>query len=343
MRHRQIGQSGLALPALGLGTWSTFDTDEDLSPVIREALASDVTLFDCSPMYGRAEKALARALSHRRSDALVATKVSADNAVQGEAQIANALNLFGTVDLFQIHNIVGWRIHLPRLLELRDRGQIKAIGASQGLLVSDDAFEEIMRTGLLDCVQLRYNPKRQESVDRILPLAADLGIGVLVMQPLRWGVLLAAPERAELDQLEVGDWGAALLRWILSDERVTTVLTSSATPGRIQSNALVGNQSPFTASQMRLIDDILARGPRPGFGMRPGPVGDIFKAVGDYLSARLGACYCDICLAREFGVPAKQTAHIREALPADMFANEKGPCLSCGDTTMIARSRTIMR
>lgn len=340
---RRLGLTDLMVPAIGLGTWSVFDTEEDRSWLVAEALAAGVRLFDTSPMYGRAEDCLAQALGERRAEAIVATKVSAVDEERGAAQIAHVRALYGTIDLFQIHNIVSWQLHLPHLVRLKKEGIVKAIGASQGLLVSDDELAEIMYTGLLDSIQIRYNPKRAEAAECILPLAQDMGIGVLVMQPLRWGVMLVAPSAAELAELEAESWGAAILRWILSDPRVTTVLTSTATPGRITANARIGGMPPYSSTQLTLLEAILARGPgrEPGSDARTAE--EITEPVRQFLAARLGACYCDACLAREFASTPAAAGHVRKSLPNDHFVNEIGPCLACGETTAIARSKTIMR
>ena len=343
MHLRKLGSSDIMMPAIGLGTWSVFDTDNDREWLAAEALAAGVNLFDSSPMYGQAEDSLARALGNRRPESIIATKVSALDAETGDAQIAHSLSLFGTIDLLQIHNIVSWQLHLPRLERMKNEGTIKAIGASQGLLVSDDAFEEIMRTGMLDSIQIRYNPKRQEAADRILPFAQDMGIGVLIMQPLRWGVLLASPTAQELDELGADSWGAAVLRWILSNPCVTTVLTTTATPGRITANASVGAMPPYVPEQMDLVQTILVRGHSTGTDGARRTADEIVHAVKVFLTARLGACFCDICIAREFASTVAEAAIVRQSLPVEHFASEQGPCLGCGNTGPVARSRTIMR
>lgn len=115
-----------------MGTWSVFDTDQSMSWLTTEALSCGVRLFDTSAMYGRAEQSLARALGKRRKHALITTKISAKDTATTDAQIRQPLGLFSTIDLYQIHNIVGWRMHLPRLCQLKKEGQIRSIGISQG-------------------------------------------------------------------------------------------------------------------------------------------------------------------------------------------------------------------
>ena len=343
MRHNPLGASGIDVPALGLGTWSVFDTDQDLSGLTSEALSCGVSLFDTSAMYGKAEHCLARSLADRRPEAFVATKVSASDAEAAGRQIARSLALFGTIDLYQVHNIVGWRMHLPRLRELKQEGRIRAIGASQGLLVSDEEFLEVMQTDHLDAIQIRYNPNRTSSADRIIPLARDMGIGVLVMQPLRWGAMIASPEPSELADLGVRNWGEAILRWIMSNDAVSTVLTATSKPGRISANAAITDLSAFSNEQSRLVERILARGGASTKRSEGLSAKVVEQPLKDFLERRLGASFCDPCVADLFDSTAEQAALLRQRLPIDRFANEVAACLVCGQTTNTIRSRTIMR
>jgi diketogulonate reductase-like aldo/keto reductase len=343
MSRGALGATGLNLPPIGLGTWSVFDTDQDLSWLTREATSCGVRLFDTSAMYGRAEESLAGALGSQRADVLVATKVSANDAVTAKAQIARSLSLFGVIDLYQIHNIVGWRTHLPSLQRLKGEGSIRAIGASQGLLVSDEDFIEVMQTGHLDAIQIRYNPNRTGAASRIIPLAREMGIGVLVMQPLRWGVMIASPSPSELADLGVTNWGQAILRWILSNDAVSTVLTATNQPGRILANAAVTQLPAYTAIEKRLVERILARGARPTEAGGIVPADAVERSLETFLARRLGASFCDPCIAAQFCTSVRDATILRERLPVDRFVNETAACLVCGQTSRTIRSRTIMR
>src|SRR5689334_19415466 len=106
MQRRQLGRTGIDVPAIGMGTYRTFDTDADRRWLVEEALAAGVDLFDSSPMYGQAEDTLARALDGLRDRALVATKVWTPDADEGRRQADRALALYGTVDVYQVHNLV---------------------------------------------------------------------------------------------------------------------------------------------------------------------------------------------------------------------------------------------
>ncbi|HEU0092396.1 MAG TPA: aldo/keto reductase, partial [Vicinamibacteria bacterium] len=123
MEVRTLGRSGLQVPVVGMGTWRTFDVtgaaaEERCRAIVSAALGDGARLFDTSPMYGRAERVLARCLEGRRDQALVASKVWTPSADEGRAQIDRALEWYGgRVDIYQVHNLVSWREHLPYLEE----------------------------------------------------------------------------------------------------------------------------------------------------------------------------------------------------------------------------------
>src|SRR4051812_7160978 len=180
---RPLGRSGLQGPVVGMGTWQTFDVaGEDAEAarrrVVDAALAAEVRLFDSSPMYGAAERVLGRALEERRDDVLVATKLWASAPSEQEAQAAYALRAFGgRVDLYQVHNLVGLQSALNLLDRLRDAGQVRVIGATHYSASAFGALEDVMHSGRIDAIQVPYNPYEREVERRILPLAAELGLG----------------------------------------------------------------------------------------------------------------------------------------------------------------------
>jgi aryl-alcohol dehydrogenase-like predicted oxidoreductase len=260
MQRRQLGRTGIEVPAIGMGTWRTFDTDDDRSWLVDEALAAGIDLFDSSPMYGRAEATLAKAISGRREQVLVTTKVWTEDAAEGERQAWRALELFGTVDVYQVHNLVNLPAQLGLLERLKAEGRVRAVGATH---YREAAFEELaaaMRSGRLDMLQLPYNPLRREAEKLLLPLADELGLGVLVMSPLQGGVLDRHHSEADLRRLGVETWPEAILKWIASDPRVSTVLTATSRPGRAAENAKGGEPPFFDPEQRELVSRLCAAG-----------------------------------------------------------------------------------
>jgi diketogulonate reductase-like aldo/keto reductase len=234
---------------IGMGTWQTFDTRDDRRPIVAEALAAGINLFDSSPMYGLAEDALGRALSGRRQEAMIATKIWANTVAEGRDQAAHAIGLFGGVEIYQVHNLVGWQSQLRLLEQGKAQGRVLAVGATHYQPSAFDELCDLMATGRLDVVEVPYNPRLRDAERRLLPLAAELGIGVLIHSPLRFGVLERRLDRRILGELGVETQAQAVLKWIASDERVTCVLTATRTPGRPTENAQAGNPPWFAPEQ----------------------------------------------------------------------------------------------
>jgi aryl-alcohol dehydrogenase-like predicted oxidoreductase len=260
MERRPLGATGIDVPAIGMGTWRTFDTGEDRRPLVEEALAAGIDLFDSSPMYGRAEDTLARALDGIRDRALVATKVWTEDPGEGRRQARHALDLYGTVDVYQVHNLVNLPAQLRLLEELKAEGRVRAVGATHFLESAFGVLAALMRSSRLDMVQVPYNPLRRQAEEVILPLAAERGLGVFVMSPLQGGVLDRRPSAAQLQELGVRTWAQAVLKWVASDRRVSTVLTATHRPGRPAENAAGGEPPFFTPDQRELVSTIAAGG-----------------------------------------------------------------------------------
>jgi diketogulonate reductase-like aldo/keto reductase len=238
---------GVEVPCVGMGTWKTFDVRSAQeravgAQIVEEAFGAGVRVFDTSPMYGEAERLLADLLRPRREEAFVATKLWARSADEGRHQADRALGWFGgRVDLYQVHNLASWPQQLALLEELRERGSVRLIGATHYSPSAFGELAELMRSGRLDAIQIPYNPREREVERKILPLAAELGIGVLVMRPFGEGALLRKPPPAsELRALGVGSWAQALLKWILSDRRCTVAIPATSKPGRMTENARAG-------------------------------------------------------------------------------------------------------
>jgi aryl-alcohol dehydrogenase-like predicted oxidoreductase len=260
VERRQLGSTGIEVPAIGMGTWRTFDTDEDRTWLVDEALQAGIDLFDSSPMYGKAEDTLAKALEVRRDQAIVATKIWTDSPEQGKRQADHALAIYGSVDIYQVHNLVNWPAQLALLEGLKAEGKVRAVGATH---YQEGYFEELaklMATRRLDMVQVPYNPLRRDAERVILPLAEELGVGVLVMSPLQGGILDRRPTPQQLAELRVETWPQAILKWIASDPRISCVLTATSRKGRPTENAKGGEPPMFNKEQRELVRRICAGG-----------------------------------------------------------------------------------
>jgi aryl-alcohol dehydrogenase-like predicted oxidoreductase len=263
MDTRALGGSGLHVPAVGMGTWRTFDVRGDIPEanaqrIVDEALAHGARFVDSSPMYGEAERVLGVAIDGRRERFLVATKVWTPSAEEGWRQAEQALAYFGGhIDLYQIHNLVRWREHLVLLERLQAEGKVTAIGATHYSAAAFDELAEVMRTGRISAIQIPYNPIQREVERTILPLAAELNLGVVVMRPFAEGGLInRQPPTEALEPLRsfgVTTWAQALLKWGLSDPRCHVAIPATSRPGRMTENAAAGNPPWFGAEERALV------------------------------------------------------------------------------------------
>ena len=232
LEKRALGSSGLTVPVIGVGTWRTFDVRGEAAAKsardrVDEALGVRANFFDSSPMYGQAEKVLGDALKGRRDEALVATKVWASTDLEGEAQVKRALAWFGgRIDLYQVHNLLAWRTHLPRLEKLRDEGAVSAVGATHW---DPSAFDEL----------------------------------AVVMRPFAEGELMRRPpasaELAPLAEFGVTTWAQALLKWILSDQRCHVAIPATSRLARTLENAKAGQPPWFGKKERDLVSRLAIR------------------------------------------------------------------------------------
>jgi aryl-alcohol dehydrogenase-like predicted oxidoreductase len=252
IEQRPLGEtSGLTVPAVGMGTWQTLDVrgqqaERRPHEIVEAALDTGARFLDSSPMYGEAERVLGEGLGERRAEALVATKVWTSDDAEAERQVQRALAWYGgRVDLYQVHNLVSWPERLTMLERERDRGTVVAIGATH---YSPSAFGElarVMRSGRIAAIQIPYNPHEREVDREILPLAEELGLGVVVMRPVGGGggLVTRPPDDRDLEPLReygVETWGQALLKWVLSDPRCHVAIPATSRPERVRENAAAG-------------------------------------------------------------------------------------------------------
>ncbi len=255
MEWRELGHSGLRVPVIGMGTWRTFDVygkQEQAArrAVVSEALDLSVRFFDSSPMYGEAERVLGAALTGRRERAIVATKVWSWDEREGHAQIDHALHYFeGRVDVYQVHNLVRWRELLPVFQRMKAAGEIAAFGVTHYQPEAFGALADVLGAEDLDTVQIPLNPFERAAERLVLPLAAERGLGVIVMRPFGEGGLLRnAPPAAALApfaRFGCRTWPQVLLKWALSDPRVTVAIPATASVEHLRDNAVAGNPPWF--------------------------------------------------------------------------------------------------
>ena len=258
MEERRLG------PVIGLGTWNTFGGDESLArEVVSAALRAGCRVVDTSPMYGAAERSLAAALDGSRQQAFVATKIWARSVAEGKAQLDAQLRWYGRVELEQVHNLVAWREHARWLERERGAGRVARLGVTHYAAGAFDELAAALRTRRFDAVQLPLNPRERDAERLVLPVAAELGVAVVVMRPLGAGSLVRSPPtEAELSPLRafgVETWAQALLKFVLSDRRVSCVIPATSSPQRMRENARVGEPPWFGDEERRYVADLARR------------------------------------------------------------------------------------
>lgn len=254
MLTRRIPATGKALPVIGLGTWRVFDVGADaadrapLAEVLRILFDAGGSVVDSSPMYGRAEEVAGDLLqaAGTRDRAFIATKVWTRGKAQGVAQMERSLALLRTdhVELMQVHNLLDWKPHLATLRGWKREGRIGYLGVTHYTPSAYDDLEAVMRAEPLDFVQLNYAIDDRAAEERLLPLAADRGIAILVNQPFGGGgllrSLLSRPLPPWAGEIGCSSWAQILLKFVLGHPAVTCVIPGTSRPQHMRDNARAG-------------------------------------------------------------------------------------------------------
>lgn len=238
---RPIPSSGELLPAIGLGTWITFNVGDD--PELRDECAAVMEAFfagggsmiDSSPMYGSSQPVIGYGLARLGWPKALfsADKVWTSSAASGPTQIEGSRADWGVerFDLVQVHNLVAWQAHLEMLSRMKAEGKIRYIGITTSEGRRHDLFEEIMRTHPLDFIQLTYNIVDREAEERLLPLAAERGMAVIVNRPFRQGALTQRLEGEALPpwapEIGAASWAQLILKFILGHPAVTVAIPAT--------------------------------------------------------------------------------------------------------------------
>lgn len=254
MQTRTIPSSGEALPVIGLGTWQTFDVGSDnaargrLGEVVTALVEAGGSAVDSSPMYGTSEEVAGAVLAELglRPKAFIATKVWTRGREAGREQIERSMRLLRAdrLDLLQIHNLVDWRVHLQTLRAMKAAGRIRHLGVTHYTSSAYSELEAVMRAEPLDFVQVNYSAEDRAAADRILPLAAERGMAVLVNLPFGGGGLLRRLRGRPLPdwagEADCASWAQLLLKFTLSHPAVTCVIPGTANPDHMRDNAGAG-------------------------------------------------------------------------------------------------------
>jgi diketogulonate reductase-like aldo/keto reductase len=268
---RRIPSSGEALPVIGLGSWITFNVGGDEAAreacveVVRAFFAEGGRLIDSSPMYGSSQPTIGFELARLNRPAALfsAEKVWIGDAARGPAQIEASRAHWGVsrFDLMQVHNLLSWQEHLPRLFAMKAAGRLRYVGitSSEGRRHAD--IEQVMRTQPIDFVQFSYNLLDRDAEQRLLPLAQERGIAVIVNRPFREGALLRQLSRHPLPawaaDIDCDQWAQVALKFIVSHPAVTCAIPATSQVVHLRQNmAAARGRMPDAALRSRMARDV---------------------------------------------------------------------------------------
>jgi diketogulonate reductase-like aldo/keto reductase len=271
--RRPIPSTGEEIPIVGLGTWITFNVGDD--PVLRDECAGVMAAFfeaggrmiDSSPMYGSSQPVIGYGLQKlgRPSALFSAEKVWTSSAAAGPPQIEQSRRFWGVpkFDLVQVHNLLAWKAHLQTLFQMKAAGTLRYVGITTSEGRRHDLIEQIMRNEPIDFVQFSYNVIDREAEARLLPLAAERGIAVIVNRPFRQGALTNRLKNAPLPEwageLGVSSWAQLMLKFILSHPAVTVAIPATTRVDHVRENlSAAADPMPDLAMRQRIVAHVKA-------------------------------------------------------------------------------------
>jgi len=254
---RPIPSSGEQIPCVGMGTWITFDIDpkqtniDHRTKVLQQFFSHGGGMIDSSPMYGNAQNVIGKCLQQLETSKSLfsATKVWTPGEWLGIQQMKASEELWGlnNFDLMQIHNLLDWKTHLKILREWKESGRIRYVGVTTSHSRRHEKLINIMQTEPLDFVQFTYNVIDTEAEKRLLPLAADKGIAVIINRPFKGGRLFNSIENVPLPnwskEFDCHNWAQYFLKFILSHPSVTVAIPATSRIDHMNENmgALTGS------------------------------------------------------------------------------------------------------
>jgi diketogulonate reductase-like aldo/keto reductase len=265
---RRIPSSGEELPVVGLGSWITFNVGDDTAArdqcteVMRAFFEAGGRLIDSSPMYGSSQDVIGHGLTKLRMPAGVfsADKVWTPSGSGGRRQIDETRRRWRVprLDLVQVHNLLSWEDHLPALFAMKAAKEIRYVGITTSEGRRHREIERVMRSHPIDFVQVTYNVLDREVEERILPLARERGIAVIVNRPFRQGALIDDVRRHPLPawarEIDCANWAQFLLKFIVSHPAVTCAIPATSNVAHVRENmgAALG-RLPDEAMRRRMI------------------------------------------------------------------------------------------
>ena len=247
---KAIPSTGEQIPAIGLGTWITFNVGNDerlraaRAQVMQTFFDRGGSLINSSPMYGSSEAVIGYGLARIKNKTTLfsASKVWIVLKTLGVNQMEASRNYWGIdrFDLMQVHNLLDWSTHIETLKEMKAQGRVRYIGITTSQGWRHVGLEQIMRTQPIDFVAFSYNVIDREVEERLLPLAAERGIAVIVNRPFQEGVLIERMMHHPLPpwagEIDCANWAQFLLKFIVSHPAVTCVIPATRRVDHMEEN-----------------------------------------------------------------------------------------------------------
>ena len=265
METRRFGRSGREVPAIGLGTWQTFDVgpegESGAQEVVEIVWEGGTRVFDSSPMYGRAERVVGDVIAAGvdRDKLFLATKVWTDGKMAGYRQMERSFELMQTevMDLMQVHNRRDLATHMETIREWQAQKRIRYSGVTDYRESALDDMEAVMRQYRPNFIQINYSLGEHGADDRVLPAAQDSGIAVVANRPFMGGALFRAVRGQALPGWAkefAASWGQFFLKFILGHPAVTCVIPGTAKPDHARDNVAAGfGRLPDAAQRKRMV------------------------------------------------------------------------------------------
>lgn len=266
MLSRPIPGSNDSIPVVGLGTWEVFDvagSREEIATrreIVNLLIERGGSLIDSSPMYNRSEKIVGDIIkaSGNRDDLFLATKVWTDGKSRGESQMQRSAELMnaGVIDLMQVHNLRDIDVHMATIREMQQEGRIRYNGITHYTARAHRSLESAMQEYNPQFIQINYSFGEREAEQRVLPLAQELGIAVLINRPFMEGRLFAAVRGQALPDWAAEfaeSWAQFFLKFILGHPAVTCVIPATSKPHHMADNLGAGfGMLPDAATRQRM-------------------------------------------------------------------------------------------
>ena len=266
---RPIPSSGEQIPVVGLGSWITFNVGNDTAAraqsaeVMRDFFAAGGKLIDSSPMYGSSQGVIGEALQKLQTQSRVFSAEKVWTSSDGAAQIEASRKLWQVprFDLLQVHNLLAWEKQLALLQTMKAAGQLRYVGITTSEGRRHSEFEQVMRSQRIDFAQLSYNLLDREAEQRLLPLARERGIAVLVNRPFREGALLRQLQRHPLPgwaaEIDCSTWAQVALKFVVSHPAVTCAIPATSNPAHLRENmGAARGRLPDAALRQRMADHV---------------------------------------------------------------------------------------